>query len=231
MRTMLPLKIAFASLAVAACVTINVYFPAAAAEKAADQIIDAVTSQGAGPARPAPAPSSNAPAPNAAPARSDEPLPKVEPSPPPNSRAQARATPLLLPAAGRLLQLLVPAAQAQEANLDVSTPEVRAVTASMQQRFPQLQKYFDAGVVGLTADGLVQIRDQNSVPLPERATVKQLVAEDNKDRETLYAEIAKANSHPEWEPQIRRTFARRWIERGARPGWYYQNASGAWTPK
>jgi uncharacterized protein YdbL (DUF1318 family) len=44
-------------------------------------------------------------------------------------------------------------------------------------------------------------------------------------------EIAKANGHPEWEGDIRKTFARRWVERGARPGWYYQNASGAWVKK
>ena len=35
MRRVLPLKIALASLLIAACVTINVYFPAAAADKAA----------------------------------------------------------------------------------------------------------------------------------------------------------------------------------------------------
>jgi hypothetical protein len=34
--------IVFAGLALSACVTINIYFPAAAAEKAADKIIDEV---------------------------------------------------------------------------------------------------------------------------------------------------------------------------------------------
>ena len=34
--------IAFAGMALSACVTINIYFPAAAAEKAADKIIDEV---------------------------------------------------------------------------------------------------------------------------------------------------------------------------------------------
>lgn len=36
------LWIAFTGLALSACVTINIYFPAAAAEKAADKIIDEV---------------------------------------------------------------------------------------------------------------------------------------------------------------------------------------------
>ena len=52
-----------------------------------------------------------------------------------------------------------------------------------------------------------------------------------RDRQTLYAEIAKANGHPEWEGDIRKTFARRWVERGAKPGWYYQDAGGSWKQK
>lgn len=45
-----------AALAVSACVTINIYFPAAAAEKAADKIIDEVwqLKEGAAPAAPSP---------------------------------------------------------------------------------------------------------------------------------------------------------------------------------
>src|SRR5262249_38878774 len=139
---------------------------------------------------------------------------------------------ILLAAAGAVLNLLIPAAEAQASpNLDVSDPQIRAVTASMQQRFTELKKYFDSGVIGLTADGQVTIRDQNAVPLAERAAVARLVAEDNRDRATLYAEIAKANKHPEWEPDIRRTFARRWVERGAQPGWYYQDSGGRWAQK
>jgi len=135
-------------------------------------------------------------------------------------------------AAGALLNLLIPAAEAQASpNLDVSDPQIRAVTASMQQRFGDLKKYFDAGVIGLTTDGQVAVRDQNAIALADRAAVARLVAEDNRDRATLYAELAKANKHPEWEPDIRRTFARRWVERGAQPGWYYQDAGGKWVQK
>ena len=222
MRKVMRLNVALASLAAAACVTINVYFPAAAAEKAADQIIDSVTSGGGA----NPAASRTAPTDTAANARRDGLHPV-------SSAADLRAdTPVLLVAAGRVLELLVPAAQAQaQANLDISSPEIRAVTQSMQARFAELEKYFTAGVVGLTANGLVEIRDASAAPLAERATVKRLVAEDNKDRDTLYAEIAKANGHPEWEPDIRKTFARRWVDRGAKPGWYYQDASGAWKQK
>jgi len=208
MRKVLPIKLAFACLLFAACVTINVYFPAAAAEQAADQIIDQVTGSGTAPAR--------------------------APQPPPQGRAapDTGAAPLVISAAGRVLELLIPSAHAQaNANLDISTPEIRQITASMAQRFGQLEKYFDSGAVGLTANGLIEVRDQNAIPLPERATVKRLVSEDNADRAALYAAIAKANNHPEWESDIRQTFARRWVERGARAGWYYQDAGGGWKQK
>jgi uncharacterized protein YdbL (DUF1318 family) len=201
-------KIAVASLAIAACVTINVYFPAAAAEKAADQIIDAVTgATGNGAARPAP-------------------------TTPPTGQLRRQESNLLVVALGKVLYAVVPAAQAQEAaNLDISSPEIRAITASMTARFGQLQKFFDSGALGMTQTGLIELRDAGAVSLPERALISRLVSEDNKDRETLYTEIAKANGHPEWAGDIRKIFARRWVERGARAGWYYQNASGAWTQK
>ncbi len=54
--------------------------------------------------------------------------------------------PILLVAVGRALEMMIPAAQAQgNANLDISSPEIRAVTGSMQKRFGQLEKYFTAG--------------------------------------------------------------------------------------
>ena len=203
MLRIMRLNVALASLAFAACVTINVYFPAAAAEQAADQIIDKVTS-GADASTPA--------------------------APPPPRTAIDRAPILML--AGAVLERLVPAAHAQQsADLDISSPEIRAITASMQARFAQLEKFFSSGAVGLTANGLIEIRDPNAAALAERALVKGLVAEDNRDRNALYAAIARANGEPGWEPDIRRTFARRWVERGAQPGWYYQDASGNWRQK
>ena len=104
-------------------------------------------------------------------------------------------------------------------------------TASMQARFAELAKYFDSGAVGLGNDSMVEVRDPNAAPFAERATVKRLVAQDNRERAALYAEIARANSHPEWEARIRQSFARRWIEHGANPGWYYKDAGGQWLRK
>ena len=202
-------KVTLASLLIGACVTINVYFPAAAAEKAADKIIDTVTGTAGGAAPRAPAPTT-----------------------PPTGQLRRQESNLLVVVLGKMLYAIVPAAQAQDAaNLDISSPEIRAITASMSARFGQLKKFFDSGAVGLTQNGLIELRDAAGVALADRAVVSRLVTEDNKDRETLYTEIAKANGHPEWAADIRKIFARRWVERGAQPGWYYQNAAGTWVKK
>lgn len=232
MRRLLPIKALALSCLLAACVTVNVYFPAAAAEQAADRIIDTVTSQQKSNEAPPPkTPPTSRVAPGSG-ATSIARAASGAVATPDSAMAARDEQPVLLAAAGALLNLLIPAAEAQGSpNLEVSGPEIRAVTGSMQQRFGQLKKYFDEGVIGLTTDGLVAVRDQNTVPLTERAVVTRLVTEDNRDRETLYAELAKANKHPEWEPDIRRTFARRWVERGAQGGWYYQDTGGKWVQK
>jgi hypothetical protein len=117
-----------------------------------------------------------------------------------------------------------------QANLEINTPAIASLQASMQQRHAQLAGFYASGAVGLTRDGNIALRDANAVPLAQRQQVNSLVAAENQDRAALYREIARANGKPEWESDIRATFAQRWIQK-AQPGWYYQNASGAWTRK
>ncbi len=117
-----------------------------------------------------------------------------------------------------------------QANLEINTPAIAAVQASMQKRFGELAPFYRNGAVGLTRDGFVALRDANAVPLAQRQQVNGLVAGENQDRSALYREIARANGKPEWENDIRATFAQRWIDK-AQGGWYYQNNVGAWTRK
>ncbi len=198
MRPFLSLSGVALTLLLSACVTINVYFPASAAEKAADRIIEDVWGQ---------QPPANPPA-------ADEP--------------QA-----MIPSRGMLvavLDLLVPVAHAQQADIDISSPAIKKIEASMKARHNRLENFYASGAVGLTNDGLVAVRDAKQVPLAQRRTVNQLVAEENSDRKALYRAIAEANGHPEWESQIQQTFASRWIAK-ARKGWWYQDGSGGWKQK
>ena len=93
------------------------------------------------------------------------------------------------------------------ADLEVNTPGVNAIKQSMQARHVQLAAHYASGAVGLTADGMVALRDAGAVPLAQRQAVNALVTAENNDRNALYAEIANANGHPEWQAEIRSTFA------------------------
>ena len=126
--------------------------------------------------------------------------------------------------------LAVCGAASGQANLQIDTPAIAALRKSLRDRHTQLAPLYASGAVGLTRDGSIGLRDANLVPLAQRAQINALIAEGNQDRAALYREIARANGHPEWENEIRATFAQRWIDR-AQPGWYYQNASGTWVRK
>jgi len=174
-----------------ACVTINIYFPAAAAEKAADRIIEEVWGS--------------------------------EPDTvPPAEKEQSRLGP-------GWLDWLVSPAHAAEADLNVSSPAINQLTASMRARHAKLEPFYSSGAVGLTGNGQVALRDPAAVGVRQRNAVKKLVADENADRNTLYREIARVNGQPKWEAEIRTTFARRWID-NAPSGWWYQ-AGGRWQQK
>lgn len=116
------------------------------------------------------------------------------------------------------------------ADLEINTPAIKALKNSMQDRHRDLADLYASGAIGLTRDGLIAVRDISAAPLNKRQSINSLVAAENQDRNALYREIAIANNHPEWESEVRSTFAQRWVQK-ASSGWYYQNSSGAWTKK
>jgi uncharacterized protein YdbL (DUF1318 family) len=200
METMKRAGLMASLLALVACVTINVYFPAAAAERAADRIIEDVWGEDA------------EDAPDGSPAQSGA-----------GDTAYGRL-------AARLFAAIIPTADAAEPDLNVSTPAISQIQASMQQRHRLLEPMYAAGAIGLTNNGLLTVRDLKALDLKSRKQAQDLVAQDNRDRNGLYAEIAKANGHPEWQADIQATFARRWIA-NAPNGWWYQGAGGNWKQK
>lgn len=184
---------------VTACVTINVYFPAAAAERAAEKFVGDVLGE-------------------------------------PNEEGslfnpfELPAHAVLIAATG-LMDFFIPDASAQQIEIEINTPQINQIKARMANRQKQqLDPLFDAGAIGFTSDGLITIRDRAAVPLSERRSLESVVADENRDRQAVYREIAVANGHPEWEKEIQDTFAKEWVK-NARKGWYYQEASGAWRQK
>ncbi|MGH8107953.1 MAG: YdbL family protein [Arenimonas sp.] len=196
-----PMLFATAFLALSACVTINVYFPAAEAQEAAAEFVDKVI--------------------NADKAGTEE-NKAADPKPMPQASRQPSFN---------LLSFFISDAAAQEVDITIRTPAIQAIQNRMSERFnSSLRQHFDGGALGFSNDGLIVVHDATKVPLKDRVTLNQHVAEDNRDRKAVYREIAVANGHPEWENQIRDTFAKQWI-RDAKAGWWYQTAGGDWKQK
>ena len=180
------------------CVTINIYFPAAAAEKAADKIIEDIWG-------------------------SEGQLEKT----PENGATEQHSNAATLSVA--ILDWFISPASAAEPDLNINSAAISAIQKKMKKRHNSLKPYFDNGAIGLTQKGLVASHNSKVVALKDRNKLKGLIAAENKDRQALYAEIARANGHPEWQGEIQATFARRWVNKAAK-GWWYQNG-GKWQRK
>ncbi len=178
-----------------ACVTVNIYFPAAAVQRAADKIVEETWG---------------------------EPGKGVKETPKDSSSI-----------AGKLYAFVgfSREAFAQEADINVSNPAIRALKESIKTRSESVKPFMDRGNVGLDRQGLLVVRTTEGLNLKERAEAQQLVEAENRDREALYAEIAKANNFPkERVADIKRIFAKSWIEQ-AKSGWWIQDAQGNWRRK
>jgi hypothetical protein len=198
MRLALPLGLLGFALS-ASCVTINVYFPSAEAAEAADVILERVYGE-------------------------DDQAGAEQGALPP---AQDRSG-MLAVVALRVLDFLVPPAQAQDFN--ISTPASERLQASLRQRVDQLRPFYESGAIGTSKDATVAIRDRNLIPLPDRNRVLKLVEEQSRDWNALYAEIARANGNPDWVNDIRKTFYERNVAQLSK-GWWYQKPDGSWSQR
>ena len=147
----------------------------------------------------------------------------------------SKFTPLrknLILAAGIFAVFLIfsSAAFGQPPDIDINTPSILVIKKSLQQRFSALKPHLDSGAIGVTADGLIAVRDLNAVAAGARAGLEILVADENQDRGSLYREIARANGRPDWESNLKLTFGERFISR-AQSGWYYRDSASKWSRK
>ena len=200
-----------APVAIVSCVTVNIYFPAAAAEKAADQIILDVWHQQGGAAEATKAATTP-------PAAKNSGAKKAE---------QSALDPRRIVVAA--LNAISGEAHAQNVDFNASSPQIEQIKARMASRFGELRPFLDSGAIGLTADGLIAVHYANAASLADRARINQLVSDEYKDRKAIYQAIADANNQPGWAGQIQKTFAERWISQ-AQSGWWYQSGGG-WKKK
>ncbi|BCR05974.1 hypothetical protein DESUT3_30430 [Desulfuromonas versatilis] len=150
-------------------------------------------------------------------------------------RAEPPATPPAAPPAeskppGSSYRLDFGPAAAHAQDINVSTPEIRAIKEAMKQRSTSLFPFLDSGHVGIGADGLLKVRSSDGLDLRSRGEVNRLVAAENADRQRLYQEIARANGFPERAADVQAIFADSWRQQ-ASGGWYIEGPGGGWSRK
>jgi len=174
------------ALTVTACVTVNIYFPAAAVREAADEIVEETWG-----GKPAPA----------APSGQTRLIP---------NKSLARYAGL-----GSFLGL-VSDAHAAEADINISNPAIRAIKERMRQRAEQLKPFLNSKNVGIDKNGYLQVLNTEGINLRDRSLVNQLVAAENDDRRALYVEIANANNLQSEQGRIQQIFADTWRDKAQR---------------
>lgn len=193
------------SLTLISCVTINIYFPAAAAEKIAEQIVDDVLH-------------------SQEPAVIEE---KKTENDQGNFKQKLHFTEKSLLA---VINFVIPVAEAGQADISIDSPKIRSIRKRMEKRQAKLSKYYKSGAVGFTNDGLIASVSNKGLSVKQKSSVNKLIKAENNDRKALYSEIANANGHPEWQADIQKTFSKTWINKIS-SGWMYQKRNGKWTRK
>ena len=193
----------------AACITINVYFPEAAVKELSQQIEDEVQKTAAG-----------------------EPAPAPEPTPTPVAQSEGGEPESLLAFILSLGATTAYAAQDQVAAPEITNPAIRKIIDSRAARLDAINALKAKGVVGESNQALLVIRNLDAIQgLKERADAQKLVKDENADREQLFKEIAAAkNVDLAQLPQIRATYAETLRDK-AHPGDWIQLPDGTWEQK
>jgi len=122
-------------------------------------------------------------------------------------------------------------AAAADVDVNVTTAAIRALKDAMKRRSAELKPWLSKGNVGIDKNGMLVERDATGLDLATKAKVRRLIDAENKDRDALYREIAAANKFAaDRLADIRTIFAQTWKEK-AEPGWWIQDASGAWKTR
>lgn len=206
---------ASAILALAACVTINVYFPEAAIKDLSKQIEQEVQRQAAREA-----------------AQPGKATPPAQQQAPPAPQAERPRGPNAGAGLFDALFGVTPAYAQAVPQPEVSNPAIRKIIDSRAARVAEINKYKASGVLGENNKGLLEARALDTLPdLKARAEVQRLVKAENTDRDQLYREIAAAKGvDPSQLDKVRETYAVT-LRENAKAGEWIQMPDGAWKQK
>ncbi len=115
-------------------------------------------------------------------------------------------------------------------NLDIGTPPVVVVKHSLAQRTSRLVRFYEAGEIGLGADGFIYLRDNSRMSLAKRQIAEKLIDAENPERRALIQALADSNGRRDAEPEIWELMRARWHQQW-KSGWWLRDAEGKWSRK
>jgi uncharacterized protein YdbL (DUF1318 family) len=204
-----------------ACVTVNVNFPESAVQKATDDYVRDLyraKERGKAPA------SENA----ATPAE-----PEASPSPSPSPSKKSQKKPTTKSVTTSSIWDLIPSAEAAEADLNfrVDSDKSMKIRDRLAGRLDEVLTQKKAGVLGETNDGLLFLKSPEKLKKLLTKKVETLVADENKDREELYEEVAASNKVSKNRiKDIQKSFARS-FQAESPSGTWVQDGDGKWSQK
>jgi hypothetical protein len=88
----------------------------------------------------------------------------------------------------------------------------------------------DPGVIGLGYDGMIKVRDDSRLNLPQLQIVGKLIDQENPDRNSLIYAIAEGHGGQQFEPAVRAAQIKRWKAQ-FHSGWWIEDEQGNWSQK
>jgi len=99
---------------------------------------------------------------------------------------------------------------AQDA-VNVSNPTIRALKEKLKARYGSMKPFYQKGILKEGDNGYVSVGSTGGLGLKEKRDLKSLVEAENKDRKSLYEEVAKAlEVDPAHINKVAEIFAKEW---------------------
>jgi hypothetical protein len=132
-----------------------------------------------------------------------------------------------------LCYLLLPieSAQAEPINVHIATPPVVITRHAMTQRYSRLERFYQAGVIGLGKDANLHLHDATRLTLVQRQAAEKLIDAENQDRKSLVIAVSEAHEGKQArQAEVRTALYKDFFDR-FKSGWWIQDEQGHWIQK
>lgn len=200
----------------AACITVNVNFPESAVQRAADNFVQDLykdtnaSTVGDASQKPIEAPS-------------EKETKKKSKKPISDNKTQSYFNFSIINE--------VYAEEAHAQDLNMSTKKAQEIKARMAARVPTIIDQKRKSLIGETFDGNLTVKEDSKLSKEEKKSLKNLVDQENKDRNELYEEIQSANSISDRKQTRIRKFFGSAFKSNSPSGTWIETEEGQWNKK